>query len=167
MVGDINVWCDQMYTTVSSHFRWDESRTTLLNVMATKGLVDVWRERNPGKREYSRRQVVMGKMRQSRIDLCHATRETTRYLKKCWHEHCIMVGNFNVWCDRLYAMANIRFRWDESRTTLLNVMATKGLVDVWRERNPAKREYSRRQVDTGKMRKSRIDLCLATRERTR
>ncbi len=39
----------------------------------------------------------------------------------------------------------------------------KGLVDVWRERNPEGRVFSRRQVVRGVLKQSRIDLVLSTK----
>jgi len=42
------------------------------NIMEKYNMMDVWRERNGMKREYSRRQIVDRVLKQSRIDLFYA-----------------------------------------------------------------------------------------------
>ncbi|MGL4969611.1 MAG: hypothetical protein ACRC5B_05555 [Fusobacteriaceae bacterium] len=48
--------------------------------MQSDDMVDVWREENPYN-EFSRRQMVMGSLKQSRIDLCLIKREILSYVK--------------------------------------------------------------------------------------
>lgn len=43
--------------------------------------MDVWREENPFKKEFSRRQIVRGELKQSRIDLCLAKRGILDFIK--------------------------------------------------------------------------------------
>lgn len=77
--------------------------------------------------------------------------------------NCILVGDFNVWCTRLDACNVAIFKNDASRTVLNNILLTDDLVDVWREDNPYKRKFSRRQMVLGSLKQSRIDLCLVKR----
>ncbi len=49
--------------------------------MLSDDMVDAWREENPYKRAFSRRQMVMGSLKQSRIDLCLIKREILSYVK--------------------------------------------------------------------------------------
>jgi len=75
---------------------------------------------------------------------------------------CIIVGDFNVWCGRLDATASMCFTSDSSRKVLKDVMIMNGLRDVWRDRNPRGRVFSRKQVVRGQLKQSRIDLVLGT-----
>uniref|UniRef100_A0A3B4WLU1 Endonuclease/exonuclease/phosphatase domain-containing protein n=1 Tax=Seriola lalandi dorsalis TaxID=1841481 RepID=A0A3B4WLU1_SERLL len=61
----------------------------------------------------------------------------------------IIVGDFNVWCARLDASSNACFKSDTSRGVLKEMMEERGMIDVWRERNPERRVFSRRQVVMG------------------
>ena len=78
-------------------------------------------------------------------------------------ENCVIVGDFNVWCGRLDVTARMDFRSDISRSVLKRVMREKDLMDVWRERNPEGRVFSRKQVVRGELKQSRIDLVLSTK----
>ncbi len=78
-------------------------------------------------------------------------------------ENGMVVGDFNVWCGRLDATASVCFKNDSSRSVLKEIMRVKGLIDVWRERNPEGRVFSRRQVVRGVLKQSRIDLVLSTK----
>ena len=81
-------------------------------------------------------------------------------LKPLCTGNCLIAGDYNVWCDRLDASSSAKFRHDSSRKMLLENMVENKLIDLWRAENPQKKEFSRRQVVLGKMRQSRIDLCL-------
>ena len=59
----------------------DASRKVFLKTMEEKQLIDVWRNENPNRREYSRRQMVMGELKQSRIDLCIAHQTMVKFIK--------------------------------------------------------------------------------------
>lgn len=78
--------------------------------------------------------------------------------------NCIVVGDFNVWCTRLDASSSANYRSDVSRKYLNDLMQSEDMVDAWREENPFKREFSRRQMVLGSLKQSRIDLCLIKRE---
>ncbi len=77
---------------------------------------------------------------------------------------CIVVGDFNVWCTRLDASSSANFKSDVSRKFLNEWMLSDDMVDAWREENPYKRAFSRRQMVMGSLKQSRIDLCLIKRE---
>jgi len=76
---------------------------------------------------------------------------------------CIVVGDFNVWCTRLDASSSANYKSDVSRKYLNDMMQSEDMVDAWREENPFKREFSRRQMVLGSLKQSRIDLCLIKR----
>lgn len=74
--------------------------------------------------------------------------------------NCIVVGDFNVKLDRLDMTRGAAFRNDASRGVLKKMMFEKKLIDIWRDDNPDKREFSRRQVVLGELKQTRIDLIL-------
>ena len=69
MVGDYNVKLSRLDYSNNVKYRYDGSRNFLKSMMAEHKMVDVWREENAERKVFSRRQVVMGTLRQSRIDL--------------------------------------------------------------------------------------------------
>ena len=75
-------------------------------------------------------------------------------------ENCMIVGDFNVWCGRLDASSSVCFKSDSSRGALKEMMKERELIDVWREKNPEGRVFSRRQVVRGVLKQSRLDLVL-------
>ncbi len=91
-------------------------------------------------------------------------KEVFNEMKKICKGKCIVVGDFNVWCTRLDASSSANFKSDGSRKILTEWMRNEDFVDVWREENPHKREFSRRQMVMGSLKQSRIDLCLTKRE---
>ena len=78
-------------------------------------------------------------------------------------DECIVVGDFNVWCGRLDVSVNMQYRNDSSRAVLKELMKERKMFDVWRERNPEGRVFSRTQMVAGTLKQSRIDLILSTR----
>lgn len=81
MVGDFNIWCTRLDASSSANFKTDGSRKILIEWMRNDDIVDVWKEENPYKREFSRRQMVMGNLNQRRIDLCLMKREMLKCYK--------------------------------------------------------------------------------------
>ena len=75
--------------------------------------------------------------------------------------NCIIVGDFNLKSTRLDMARGKEFKNDASRKVFLKTMQEKQLIDVWRNENPNRREYSRRQMVMGELKQSRIDLCIA------
>lgn len=80
-VGDFNVWCNRMDAANDMSYKRDSSRNELIHLMTRENLVDFWRLENPDKREYSRRQVVLNSLKQSRIDLCLVKQDIVQYMK--------------------------------------------------------------------------------------
>ncbi len=81
VVGDFNVWCTRLDVSRSANFKSDVSRKCLNKLMQSEDMVDAWREENPFKKEFSIRQMVLGNLKQSRIDLCLVKREILHYVK--------------------------------------------------------------------------------------
>ena len=78
--------------------------------------------------------------------------------------NCIYVGDFNLKCCRMDAVRDAKYKYDSSRQVFLKMMKDNDLIDKWREENPSTRGFSRRQVVMGKLKQSRIDLCLVKRD---
>ena len=62
--------------------------------------------------------------------------------------NCIIVGDFNLKSTRLDLARGKEFKNDTSKV-FLKMMEERRLIDVWRNENPNKREYSRRQMVMG------------------
>lgn len=73
-------------------------------------------------------------------------KEVFKTMKPLCTGNCIVVGDFNVWCTRLDVSKSINFKSDASRRYLNELMQSENMVDAWREENPFKREFSRRQI---------------------
>lgn len=86
VVGDFNIRCSRLDIGRGVEFRWERSRVMLLEMMRDKGLIDVWRYENPEKREFTRRQVREGVLKQSRIDLVLVQGELIRYIDRIRHQ---------------------------------------------------------------------------------
>lgn len=93
-----------------------------------------------------------------------ARKEAFMSLKTLCTGKCIVVGDFNVKCTRLDISKSMVFKDDTSRKCLNMMMQSMDMADAWREENPYKREFSRRQMVMGVLKQSRIDLCLVKRE---
>lgn len=90
--------------------------------------------------------------------------EMFKKLKPLCKGHCIVVGDFNVWCTKLDASSSTNFRHDMSRKEIMDILQNENMMDIWRHENPERMEFSRRQMVLGKLKESRIDLCLVKRE---
>jgi len=90
--------------------------------------------------------------------------ELFKQLRLLCTDNCICVGDFNVWFSRMDAANNMSYKRDASRNDLILLMNGENMVDVWRLKNPDKREYSRRQVVLNVLKQSRIDLCLVKQD---
>lgn len=73
-------------------------------------------------------------------------------------ENIIVLGDFNTVIQRIDIDDSMQFRRDRGRNELYNLMEKNKMVDVWREMNGMKREYSRRQIVDKILKQSRIDL---------
>ena len=75
-------------------------------------------------------------------------------------ERTMIMGDFHVKLSRLDVSDTNTFKSDRSRVALLELLEKCDLCDVWRQKNPTMRDYSRVQKVLGKLNQSRIDLCL-------
>lgn len=85
---DFNTFLDKKDIGENMVYRADRGRTELKKVMEENDLIDVWRERNKEKREYSRVQIVKDNVKQSRIDLLLANRNMVGSVKKVEYKRC-------------------------------------------------------------------------------
>ncbi len=79
-------------------------------------------------------------------------------------ENIIVLGDFNTVIQRIDIVDSMKFTRDRGRNELHNIMEKNDMVDVWREKNGMKREYSRRQIVDTIVKQSRIDLFLGKKE---
>lgn len=64
---------------------------------------------------------------------------------KNW-ENVILLGDFNVAFTKLDIGNNMVFKTDRGRNELKRLMENFNFIDIWRERNQTRKEYSRRQT---------------------
>lgn len=70
IIGDFNTVLSSLDVSKNNVYRHDVSRSYLLHAMSETSMTEVWRDMNIMGRVFSRRQVVMGILKQSRIDFC-------------------------------------------------------------------------------------------------
>lgn len=80
VIGDFNTPLTKMDYGPNNVHRNDTSRPALFRHINNLGLADIWRGLNTNCRGFSRRQLVNGVLKQSRIDLCLAS---TKLVKHC------------------------------------------------------------------------------------
>lgn len=69
IIGDFNTTLSKHDISVNNTYRADISRNILLSIIKNNNLIDIWHTLNPRKRQFSHRQLVEGKLKQSHIDL--------------------------------------------------------------------------------------------------
>lgn len=82
-------------------------------------------------------------------------------------ENIIVMGDFNTVFSRLDIANDMVYKRDSGREELLKLMDKYDLIDIWRERNEGIKDFSRRQLVKDKMKQSRIDFMLITRNMER
>uniref|UniRef100_A0A3B3HW68 exodeoxyribonuclease III n=1 Tax=Oryzias latipes TaxID=8090 RepID=A0A3B3HW68_ORYLA len=93
LVGDFNTVLSPADLSVRNVFRNDVGRKELFSIMSDYGIIDVWRVLNHGKRDFSKRQLVKGVLKQSRTDhvisACSVTRliNGVTYIPHAWSDH--------------------------------------------------------------------------------
>lgn len=125
LVGDFNVICTKLDTYRVDMFRQDSARKVLLQMMEEKRLIDVWRVGNATTREFSRRQVVEGVLKQSRIDLCLVLQDIANEISGIQHvftgysDHAALTFHLGdsqkgkgggVWCLNTSVLAEKEYR---------------------------------------------------------
>lgn len=125
IIGDMNVALSKADVGVANKFKSDTSRSAIQEWMADNDLVDAWRVLKGGTRVFSRRQVVMGTLKQSRIDLCLLASDLVPKLSNCKYIFCSesdhaslrvtleaerMQRNGGVWCFNSSLLTDESFR---------------------------------------------------------
>lgn len=77
-----------------------------------------------------------------------------------------MLGDFNTVMQRINIDDSMGFKSDRGRNKIHNIMKKYDMVEVWRERNGMKRDYSRTQIVDRILKQSRIDLFLCKKKRS-
>lgn len=86
-----------------------------------------------------------------------------RTLMEKW-KTVVVAGDFNTVFNKRDMADGMVFKSDQGRKELVSLMKEKNMVDVWRERNENRREFSRRQLVGNFMCQTRIDFILSTRD---
>uniref|UniRef100_A0A3B5M3J5 Endonuclease/exonuclease/phosphatase domain-containing protein n=1 Tax=Xiphophorus couchianus TaxID=32473 RepID=A0A3B5M3J5_9TELE len=81
-------------------------------------------------------------------------------LRKWIVTNCIIIGDFNITLTKSDISNNCTFSEDYSRNALFDIIAQNSLIDIWRLFHPGKKQFTRKQVILGKLKQSRLDLCL-------
>lgn len=88
VMGDFNTVLKKEDVGELMVFGADRGRAELRNIMKKRNLVDAWRERNVGKREYSRTQIVKDTVKQSRIDFVLMKKEMLNNVNRIYYKRC-------------------------------------------------------------------------------
>uniref|UniRef100_A0A3B5QCH1 Endonuclease/exonuclease/phosphatase domain-containing protein n=1 Tax=Xiphophorus maculatus TaxID=8083 RepID=A0A3B5QCH1_XIPMA len=68
IIGDFNITLTKSDISNNCTFSEDYSRNTLFDIITQNSLIDIWRLFHPGKKQFTRKQVILGKLKQSRLD---------------------------------------------------------------------------------------------------
>lgn len=113
LMGDFNTALSRMDIAKDMVFKRDSGRDELLKLIDKNDLIDIWRERNEGIKDFSRQQLVKEKIKQSRIDFMLIKRimainiDKIHYKITCLSDHSMLIVNFNetgvergkgIWC---------------------------------------------------------------------
>lgn len=86
LIGDFNTVLERIDVDDKMIYKADSGRNELQRMMFQHNLIEVWRNRNKSKREYSRRQVVNSVLKQSRLDFLLSSRELEQYISKIYYK---------------------------------------------------------------------------------
>lgn len=86
LMGDFNTVFTELDLASEMVFKTDKGREELVKIMKECNLIDIWRERNRKKRKFSRVQVVMNKIKQSRIDYVLCKEEMEGNIKNVFYK---------------------------------------------------------------------------------
>lgn len=86
IIGDFNTLLGKIDCGTNNVYKSDTGRTALINRIKTLNLTDIWRGLHGQKKGYSRRQLVKGVLKQSRIDLCLVTSKLVRMCESARYE---------------------------------------------------------------------------------
>ncbi len=94
LIGDFNTVFSELDLGSKMVFRAEKGREELVKVMKESNLIDVWRERNRTKRKFSRAQVVMNQLKQSRIDYVLCNGEMEGNIKSVYYKEVGLSNHF-------------------------------------------------------------------------
>ncbi len=99
LIGDFNTVFSELDLGSKMVFRAEKGREELvmvkvMKVMKESNLIDVWRERNRTKRKFSRAQVVMNQLKQSRIDYVLCNGEMEGNIKSVYYKEVGLSDHF-------------------------------------------------------------------------
>ena len=141
IMGDFNIILTSKDASRNNVFVGDSSRRTLKEMMENNQLTDIWRVLHPWERTFSRRQMVLNKLKQSRIDLALVSSRNVKiirdveYVNNTWSDHAgikLVVGgregkfNRGSWCFNASSLSDIEFK--RSMRVFL-----KRVMDEWNE----------------------------------
>lgn len=86
MMGDFNTVFSKQDMAEGMVFKTDTGRKELKALMEENNMIDVWRERNEKKKEFSRRQIVGSFVCQTRIDFVLCSRNVENFIEKIKYE---------------------------------------------------------------------------------
>ncbi len=97
IMGDFNTVFSKMDIAEGMVFKSDSGRRKLKCVMEENNLVDVWRERNEGIREFSRQQVVRNFICRSRIDFLISKRDLLKLIDSIFYRETNLSDHKVLW----------------------------------------------------------------------
>ncbi len=177
VVGDFNVWCTRLDASSSANFKSDVSRKYLIEWMQNEDMVDVWREENPYKKDFSRRQLVMGILKQSRKDLCLTKREMLKYVKNVKYkfvgisDHAVMMVKMGVdeeergggmWCLNAELLKEEAYKENIRKCInyeMQNVLFDENVCEWWEKmKGEIKKRSTRYAKQRDFMRRSKVEV---------
>uniref|UniRef100_A0A3B3U1J4 Uncharacterized protein n=1 Tax=Poecilia latipinna TaxID=48699 RepID=A0A3B3U1J4_9TELE len=90
IIGDFKRTLTKSDISNNCTFSEDYSRNTLFDIITQNSLVDIWRLFHPGKKQFTRKQVILGKLKQSRLDLL----KPSVFLMPCFLPLCLVYIQF-------------------------------------------------------------------------
>lgn len=99
IIGDFNVVLTKMDLSNNNIFRSDTSRAALFELISAQNMIDAWRINNPTKREFSRRQIVLGILKQSRIDLCLVSANLVKQINSIKYVFNTLSDHAHIVCE--------------------------------------------------------------------
>lgn len=99
IMGDFNTIFSKMDITEGMVFKSDSGRKELKGMMEDNDLVEVWRERNEGIREFSRQQLVMDFMCRSRIDFILSKRDLVEFIDGIYYKETFLSDHKILWAE--------------------------------------------------------------------
>jgi len=123
IIGDFNVFLTKADISSNCIFPEDTSRSIVFDIISNNSFVDLWRLFHPGKRQFTRKQIVLGSLKQSRIDLCLMSSSLVSEVSSClirenaWSDHSFLmvemgrgIRNGGLWCLNAALLQDVIYR---------------------------------------------------------